>query len=390
MVRHWLPRGTMRRDVAIAAVCLAGGLVMFAIDGFHSRPAPAFVPLLAICVAVGLRRVATLAALGIGVAALAAELAVGGSLAVVLIFTQVLYDACTYGPPWLWRWLLRVGVGLTAAGTAVAVALTRDRQGLVPGVAGVLILVVPVLTGITVRQYRDQAAIERARAEQTARLAELDRRQAVLAERTRMARELHDVIANHLSAVAVHATAAQSMTDLNTPAVRDSLQAIRENSVQGLAEMRQMIELLRDPADASPSPADPPVPARLAELDRLVEQARRAGLRVRLAVAGDPQPLPVAVDLAAYRILQESLTNALKHGTGQAEVTVAYESDRVRVTVDNPVPDRPDGGGGLPGAGAGLVGMRERAELLRGTLRASRHGSGWRVHADLPMEPTPA
>jgi signal transduction histidine kinase len=232
-----------------------------------------------------------------------------------------------------------------------------------------------VVTAISVRQYRDQAAAERARAEQTARLVELDRRQAVTAERTRMARELHDVIANHLSAAAIHATAALSLHKRDPDAVEQALKVIRENSVQGLAEMRQMIDLLREGAAD-----DEPIRARLAELDQLIARARGAGLTVRLETTGEPRPLPVGVDLAAYRIVQESLTNALKHGTGRADVAVAYGTGVVSLTVENPV----NGRSAVPGAGAGLIGMRERAALLHGQLDAGGDGTRWRVHAELP------
>ena len=160
----------------------------------------------------------------------------------------MLYDACVYGPPTLWRRALRVSIALAVASAAVGVALRRQLSGLALGIPAVLVLVLPVVTGLSVRQYRDQADAERARAEQTARLAELDRRQAVAAERTRMARELHDVVANHLSAVAIHATAALSVRTLEPEQVEEALRVIRENSVQGLAEMRQMIDVLRGPA----------------------------------------------------------------------------------------------------------------------------------------------
>ena len=204
-------------------------------------------PLVAVCVAVGLRRVAPRASLAVGTGALVVDTALGSSLGTVLVYTQVLYDACVYGPPRLWRWLLRITVALSLVGVVVGVLAYGQWRGAALGVLVVLAGVLPVLTGISVRQYRDQAAAERARAEQTARLVELDRRQAVSAERARMARELHDVVANHLSAVAIHATAVLSVPGLDRGQVESALRVIRESSVQGLAEMRQMIEVLREP-----------------------------------------------------------------------------------------------------------------------------------------------
>ncbi|MEU8214514.1 histidine kinase [Micromonospora taraxaci] len=383
----WLGSGTRGRDLALAGVSLAGGLVLWTlgwqpqIRPYPDVPAILFLPpLLAMCVAVGLRLVAPRASLAVGTVAVVVDIALGGSLGTILIYTQVLYDACVYGPARLWRWLLRATIGLSVVGAIVGVVLSDQWSGVAVGVLVVLVGLLPVLTGISVRQYRDQAAAERARAEQTARLVELDRRQAVSAERARMARELHDVVANHLSAVAIHATAVLSVPGLDRDQVESALRVIRESSVQGLAEMRQLIEVLREPGGDDTAVPEL-VSARLAETDELVERVRAAGLAVRVRTDGAPGPLPVGVDLAAYRIVQESLTNALKHGTGEADLTIAYRPAEVVLTVENPV--RRDGAG-LPGAGAGLIGMRERATLLAGRFSAGPHDGRWQVRAALP------
>ncbi|WP_229402572.1 sensor histidine kinase [Micromonospora okii] len=392
----WLGSGTLGRDVALAAVSLAGGLALLAL-GVNlvvvpppGVPTAALLPsLLAVSLAVGLRRVATRTGLALGTAAFLVDTALGPTIGTALIYTQVLYDSCVYGSPRLWRWLLRgtVALSLLAAVAGVLVAGTWRAVGFAAPV--VLVGVMPVLTGISVRQYRDQAAAERARAaaeraraEQTARLAELDRREAVHAERARMARELHDVVANHLSAVAIHATAALSVPELSGEQVTSALRVIRENSVQGMAELRQLVGLLREPAPGrAVDPTEEATRVRLDELDRLVDRMRAAGLAVRAEVTGEARPLPVGVDLAAYRIVQESLTNALKHGAGEAEVAVAYRPVEVAVTVTNPVRA---GGAALPGAGAGLIGMRERAVLLGGQFAAGPLDGRWRVRAELP------
>ncbi len=168
-----------------------------------------------------------------------------------------------------------------------------------------------------VRIHRDTASAERLRAEQTALLAETDRRQAVHAERARMARELHDVVAGHLSAVAVHATAALSLDPATAPptATREALGVIRENSVQGLAEMRRLIGLLRDPEEAADG-AGQAVSPTLNGLDALLARAGAAaqdGFVFRLHDGRGPEPLGAPVELSAFRIVQESVTNALKH-----------------------------------------------------------------------------
>jgi signal transduction histidine kinase len=388
----------------VAGAALAGGAVLVALVTYPLvpfRPSPPgwlyLAPMAVAGASLVLRRRAPLVCLGAGTAAFLADAALGGSLATVLIFTQVLYEACVHGTRATWRWLLRISLGLIGIGVvlggSLGLALAGTwRPGAWVGVVGVLVLLFPVVTGLSVRQYRDQAAAERGRAEQTARLAELDRRQAVTAERHRMARELHDVVANHLSAVAIHATAAQAARGRDEATVREALAVIRDSGVQGLAEMRQMIRLLRDPEQ----PADAVAGVRVAEADRLVGAVRQAGLAVRLSVVGKARSLPVEVDLAAYRILQESLTNALKHAAGEpAQALVEYRPDRVVVTVENPLPagaggsraGAPGDGAGVPGAGAGLVGMRERATLLRGTLAAGPADGRWRVHAELPTGP---
>ncbi|MFY1687089.1 sensor histidine kinase [Plantactinospora sp. WMMB782] len=439
-----LERGSLSRDVALASASLAGGLLMTALGVYHPLnpglldPPPGLtVGTLAVtCLAVALRRVATRLGLALGTVAIAVDLVHGSSLATTLVYTQVLFDSCVYGSARLWRRLLWVNLVLTGVAALVGVLLaTPAWQGIGLAIPVVLIGVLPVVSGIGVRQYRDQAAAERARAEQTARLAELDRRQAVAAERSRMARELHDVIANHLSAVAIHATAALSVSGLDRTQLDQALRVIRENSVQGLAEMRQMIGLLREPAGAEPVPpatpggataagsaataagsanpagsataagneparlgtGDGPVQARLAEVDRLVGQARDAGLTVRFQTTGEVRPLPVGVDRAAYRIVQESLTNALKHGAGPAVLTICHERRSVSLTIENPLAGVGGAqgaglaaGAGLPGAGAGLIGMRERATLLGGRFEAGPRGASWRVHAELPSAEPPA
>ena len=149
-------RGTLGRDLALAGVAMVGGLLMLSLGAYRqmqptfwgATPVPLFLlPLLVVCVAVALRRVAPRASLAVGVVALVADLALGGSLGTILIFTQVLYDACVYGPPTLWRHALRVSIALAVAGAAVGVALARQLNGLALGIPAVLILVLPVVTG---------------------------------------------------------------------------------------------------------------------------------------------------------------------------------------------------------------------------------------------------
>ncbi|WP_259370648.1 histidine kinase [Streptomyces sp. SCUT-3] len=396
-----------RDDVLIAAAGLLGGLVMWSLDLYTVGPPredPGWrplVPLVVMTAAELLRRTAQPWALLPATAALVADQLSGSLLPTVLMFTDVVYAAVLYGSRRTARRVPQAGMLVTVASTAVSFAVWQQAEALVVGVLCGLLTVGPAWTGVLIRDHRDAAAAERLRAEQTALLAEMDRRQAVGAERARMARELHDVVANHLSAIAIHSTAALSLYgsggEDGDPA-RSSLETIRGSSVQGLAEMRRLIGLLRD----SEGDREPSAAPTLAGLDALVEQARSAGaadgLEFRLHNgAPDDGDVPAPVALAAYRIVQESLTNALKHAApGPVEVRVEPQDGSLAVTVRSAF--RPDPGARAPGAGAGLVGMRERAVLLGGVFgagplpgplpgaRTDGTGTGtWQVRAVLPL-----
>ncbi|MET7419786.1 histidine kinase [Dactylosporangium sp. NPDC005555] len=366
-------------DLALAGAGLSIGLLMLVTGQYQQQWGAGWLvpPLVVCCAALLLRRTAPLASVLIGTAAITADVVVGPSLATPLVYTQVLYDACVHGRQSLARALLACSVAGSVITAVVALVVFRDVRALGLAILLALVTVVPVLTGTHVRHHREQASIAR----QLVRLTELDRANAVAGERARMARELHDVIANHLSAVAIHATAALS-ADLGPARTRDALQVIRENSVRGLAEMRQLVGFLRDPAGGS---AAEDVTAGLADLEDLAGRARRSGLPVAVSVRGEPADLPTSVDLAAYRIVQESLTNALKHGSGgPVTVSVSYAPS----TVDIAVASSLGAAAASDGAGAGVIGMRERAELLGGSLSAGPCDDRWLVSASLPRQVT--
>jgi signal transduction histidine kinase len=370
----------MRRDALWAAVCFVGGLILIAASAYVHRDTPVYLlagPLLVACLGVVVRRRAPLGALALGVVAIVGDILVGPSMGTILVFTDNIYAAVLYGPRRLGKWMLGItSVFAVVGGTAVGF-ISHDLSALTMAIVQLgLVGITPVITGVIVRQHRDQAESERAGAEQVARLAELDQRAAVNTERTRMARELHDMIANHFSAIAIQSTAVLSRRDLDARAVREVLTSIRENSVEGMGEMRAMIGLLRQDGEEPEATR-----RRVAEAGELAERAREAGLDVRMRVDGDARELPASVDLAAYRIVQESLTNALKHGGKVADVVIGYRPGLITLTVDNPI----DGAGrGLPGAGAGIIGMRERTALVGGVFEAGPHDDGWRVRAELP------
>ncbi|MFF0009906.1 sensor histidine kinase [Streptomyces sp. NPDC005374] len=380
-----LPR-PHRFDVYLAAGGLLGGLLLVGI-GLGTRPSsdpmtlfdgpwPVLVPLTVLAGCELLRRTAPRAALLTATVAICADLTTQGSIASILMFTDVVYAAVLYGPLASARRIQWITGLLTVAGTLAPFAVWREPEALLIGVVVGVVAYGPAATGWIVRDHRDAAEAARLRAEQTALLAEMDRTQAVVAERARMARELHDMVANHLSAIAIHSTAALSIDDPATS--REALTVVRENSVAGLAEMRRLIRILRD-TDGDREPAAVPT---LDGLAALVEGARANGLDITLDAERVEVPAPV--ELAAYRIVQESLTNALKHACpGRVTVTLARRDTILDVRVSSPYGHRD--GPRVAGSGSGLVGMRERAALLGGTFEAGPEGALWTVCAALPL-----
>ncbi|MBT2376191.1 histidine kinase [Streptomyces sp. ISL-111] len=384
-----------RDDVALAVSGLLGGLLLWLL-GLHtqggrpfSAPWVTLVPLTVIAAMELLRRSAPRTALTVATLALVADQFTRGSLATVLMFTDVMYAAVLYGTPAAARRLPVATLLITVASTIGVLAWVRKPEALLIGVVIGLVSFIPAITGVSVRNHRTAAEAARLAAAQTARLAEMDRVQAVIAERARMARELHDLVANHLSAVAIHSTAALSIDDPDTS--RNALKVIRENSVEGLAEMRRLIGLLREGGEDG-APAAAPT---LASLDALIEQANTNGAPSGLACTledtreAGSAALPTPVELAAYRIVQESLTNALKHAApGPVTVRLDLTGAVLAVEVTSVFGSR--SGPTAPGSGAGLVGMRERVALLGGTFRAGAEPDGdgtkiWRVRAELPV-----
>lgn len=220
------------------------------------------------------------------------------------------------------------------------------------------------------RQVQVQALADRA-----ARL-ERQREQAAGVERERIARELHDVVAHSLSVMVIQAQAAGRVLDGPEPSAREALASIDSTGRQALVEMRRLVGMLREgDLTLAPQPG-------LDQLDVLLGQVRQAGLAVELEVEGDRRPLAPGVDLAAYRIVQEALTNVLKHaGPASARVAVRFRAEEIELEI---IDDGTGSGDGPPG-GHGLAGMRERIAVYGGALEAaSLNGHGFRVRARLP------
>jgi signal transduction histidine kinase len=228
------------------------------------------------------------------------------------------------------------------------------------------------LAGVLVRARRRAAAL-------ATRSAALQRQaeQATAAERARIARELHDIVAHHLSVIVLQAAGARAS---GRPAGA-ALEKIENSARQALGETRRLLGVLRDPAEEAGLAPQPGI----GELDVLAASVRAAGLPVNLVIDGEPAALPAAVDVSVYRIVQEALTNVLKHaGPARAEVTIGCAREAVTIEIT----DNGTGGSGsqAPADGHGLAGMRERAAVFGGELRAGpRPGGGFAVHARLPL-----
>jgi signal transduction histidine kinase len=240
----------------------------------------------------------------------------------------------------------------------------------------VALAVVPALAGLYVRQQRLRSAALERLAEQLVREREERARAAVAEERSRIARELHDEVAHAMSVIAVQADAAEGALARDPALVQKPLVAIRDTARAALADMRAVLGALR--GDEQPELAPGPGLARAPEL---VEQTRSSGLDVSFCVEGQPAPLPPALDVAAFRVLQEGLTNVRKHaGAARVDVLLRYDRDAVTVTVD----DDGDGAGAGGGSGRGLAGIRERVALFGGELVAGPGERGFSLRVRLP------
>jgi signal transduction histidine kinase len=280
-------------------------------------------------------------------------------LEILLTDLAVCYIAATRPP----KFSVPVAVVTYALQTLSVTAFLSANDVLL--VTVLLAMVVTWMTGNSVRVRRGHAELLRVQA--TA--------QAVAAERLRIARELHDMVAHSIGIIAIQAGVGGRVIDTQPAEARNALNAIEATSRDTLSGLRRMLTALRkdDPAPLGPAPG-------LDDLARLAEATLDAGVEVDLRTTGERRPLPPDVDLSAYRIVQEAVTNVVRHaGTGHCRVTIDYRDGELAIEVED------DGRGGVVGAGYGIVGMRERVGLLRGEFAAGpRPGGGFRVAARIP------
>ena len=267
---------------------------------------------------------------------------------------------------------------VSAVGGVITVAAGEEKMG---NTLPILVWTFAAwLIGRIIRSWRSRAA----ELEQLNQLLEdqweVQAQAAVAVERGRIARELHDVVAHHISMIVVQAGAAARVLEGDQPEVTKALAAIEATGRQTVDEMRGLLGVLRRTDDGlalAPQPG-------LDDLGALVTQVHEAGLDVELKIEGPPVALPAGIDLSAYRVVQEALTNSLKHAKGaQARVTVRYSKTAVEIEIHDDGQTGANGNG--TGGGHGLIGMRERVALWGGALTAGRGDTGWTVNARLPI-----
>ena len=349
---------------------------------FHGRPVPhptAALALVAVaCLALAWRRRYPVAVLAVAAAAVTIYSLLGYvNGAAVLAPIIALYAVATQRSA---RWSIPVGlvtVGVLMAATAAGNPYGQISGGgfyLIPGMGAAV-----VFGGIALANRRAYAASIRARAEQ-------DAQRRIDEERLRIARELHDVVSHTMATINVQAGVAAHVLPTRPEAAAEAVAAIRTASKEGLRELRAILNLLRQADDAEPIQ---PAPGT-AQLDALIASARQAGLDTTFTVTGTPVPLPAAVDLAAYRIVQESLTNTIRHaGPATAAVSLTYRDGELLVEVTD-TGRGPQVAPAVPGAGHGLAGMHERAAAVGGTVEAAPgQRDGFRVTARLPVPAQP-
>jgi signal transduction histidine kinase len=393
------PRRRWAVDIAIAAVVTAVQLAIVAAASWrHAGAAPVTPPgwpgyllLAAAGLALVFRRrfpVAVLA-VSLGATLLAGAISQAGMIWLALIVAFV--NAVVAGERLAAIASLAIGYG---AAFWPVWQVGRAGHASVPVALGVAAWLLVLLAAAEFVRFRRQHSAELARSR-----ADQLRRQAS-EERMRIARDLHDVVAHNISVINVQASTALHLMDRQPERAREALIAINDVSKQALAELRSVLGVLRSADDLAPRAPSP----GLGQLGDLLSAAGGAGLHTRLKLEGDVRQLPASVDLAAYRIVQEALTNTSRHSaTGTADVLVCYQDDGVLVQVDDagparspgaPHPGAPPPGApppGAPRAGNGITGMTERAHALGGRLSAGKRADGgFRVAAWLPSARPPA
>jgi signal transduction histidine kinase len=286
---------------------------------------------------------------------------------------------------------LAIAVGLTAVGTLFPQAQAQQVAPAAAGVQYAVVMLVATLLGINIGNRRRYVAALLDRAAQLARERDQQAQLARISERSRIAREMHDIVAHSLSVIVALADGADAIAVKNPERARAAMREVAETGRSSMAEMRRLLGVLSDDgpgedggaADAAHAPAPLAPQPGIADLAGLVESFRSAGLPTRLETTG-ALPANPGLQLTVYRIVQESLTNALRYAEGATAVTVSVVASPARVEVTVADDGRPRRGTRSQGSGRGLIGLRERVALYGGTFDAARpSGGGWRVRATM-------
>jgi signal transduction histidine kinase len=372
-------------DAIVALVAFALTLALLAGRGNATRGLdPLGVVLAAIaCLPLVARRRAPLAVLAVTIAASATINALGYALGppfgpTIALFYVAADDRTDSRRPAT----ATVVIGLVALHAGVT-AITRSTT--VPILWAIIVCGGAWIAGDQLRQRRHRRAELEERTRQTQRELERERRLAAAEERTRIARDLHDSAAHAINVILVQAGAARLLQQRDPGAVQEALSTIEDVARETIGEIDQLIRGLREDGGRGGDGEAIEPPAGLAAVRTLAARQRAAGDPIEIRVQGGSRPLAPGLDQAAYRILQESLTNAARHGTGGAEVEVTYGTRCLELAISNPVPAAASGE--ATESGHGILGMRERAALLGGTVEAVRSNGRFRVQARLPYLP---
>jgi signal transduction histidine kinase len=377
-------RWSKLRDALIAAVALALTLAML---GFHHGASSGIDALSVVLAAIACfpllaHRRAPLGVFAITTTASAAMMAAGYALGPPFGPTVALfYLAGDHRTRDRLRQTAVVVLGLGAVHVAAAATAFTGFPA-TPILGAIVLWGGAWIIGDQLRQRRQRLADLVERAERAERETERERRLAAAEERTRIARDLHDSAAHAINVILVQAGGARLLQERNPDAVRVALETIEDVARETITDIDQLIRGLRanDTSAAVNGAVEPPI--GLAALGALAARHRAAGLAVSIRVDGPARPLAPRLDQAAYRIVQESLTNAGRHGSGPAEVQILYDERHIELTVSNPLPSTSNGHS--VGGGHGIQGMRERAALLNGSLEIHRDHDRFCVRGQLP------
>jgi signal transduction histidine kinase len=351
-------------------------------EGFRGDDAFGIVLVLLQTLPIAARNVAPLAALAISVAAISLHIAIGyqGVPAGTFAALVILYSAASLTD--LRQSILAALI--TAAGLIIYFATDRSDPGLIAAISTAATYTASWGLGMYTRSRRQYTEAMEERASLLEREREVQAREAVAGERARIARELHDIVGHALNLIVIQSGGAQRAFDARPELARESLASIESTGREALTEMERMLGILRATGEAgedfSPQPG-------LSQIEALAAHVTEAGLPVRVTVEGEPAMLPPSIDLSAYRIIQEALTNALKHaGPASACVTIRHAPGRLDLEITDDGRRAPSERRAHEPGGRGLIGMRERVALFGGRLDAGPLAEGgFRVHATLPL-----